>query len=145
MPSFLLPIDNTEARTVGALNEPVNLWQGPPTIGLVELQDINLAFELLKGERKSVNLGPMEVDPKKRRIKSMIGKPMEFFCTTNWELALGGRRLGTIPVLIHLPRFQANEIPGSRKLSITKGVDGEAWMTYSEHHDIGVYMARQRA
>lgn len=109
-----------------------------------DLQDINLAFELLKGERKLVNLGPMEVDGKSKRIKALIGKPLEFFCTTNWEFELGGQRLGTIPIQIHLPEFEAHKVPGTSKVSITKGVNGKAWMTYAEHGDTGVFLTRNR-
>lgn len=109
---------------------------------LDDFQDINLAFELLRGERKSVNLGPVEIEPTDasgREIKSASG---EFLCTTTWEFAVGGKHVGDIPVMIEMPDYVMEEIPGTRKVRIAKGEHGKAWMTYSEHQDINSRFAR---
>lgn len=108
-----------------------------------DIQDINLAFELLRGERKSVNLGPLEVELTDASASEMTRVTGEFLCTTTWEFAVGGKQVGDIPIMIELPDYVLEKIPGTGKVLIARGEHGKAWMTYSEHKDVGSRFARK--
>jgi hypothetical protein len=110
---------------------------------LDDFQDINLAFELLRGERKSVNLGPLEVELTDASAIEMTRVAGEFLCTTTWEFAVGGNQVGNIPIMIELPEYVMEEIPDTRKVRIAKGEHGRAWMTYSDHDDVSSRFARK--
>jgi hypothetical protein len=107
-----------------------------------EFQDINLAFELLKGERKAVNLGPIEVEPRDKAAMKMTRVPGELLCTTTWLFALGGQAVGSIPIEINLPDYVVETVRKTGKVRITKGAHGKAWMTYAEHGDTSSRVVR---
>jgi hypothetical protein len=108
-----------------------------------DFQDINLAFELLRGERKSVNLGPLEVEPAEDGARDMSRVAGEFFCTTTWEFAVAGKQVGDIPIMIELPDYVMEELPDTHKVRIAQGEHGKAWMTYSEHQDVNSRLVRK--
>jgi hypothetical protein len=112
---------------------------------LDDFQDIDLAFELLRGERKSVNLGPLEVELADASSREMTRVAGEFVCTTTWEFAIGGKHAGYIPIMIELPGYvlEEEEVPGATKVRIARGEHGKAWMTYSEHHDFSSSFVRK--
>ncbi|WP_369975494.1 hypothetical protein [Xanthomonas bundabergensis] len=98
-----------------------------------DFQDIDLVFELLRGEQKSVNLGPMEVSPINEEARGWREASGEFFCETQWALEVAGKVIGDIPVEIRMPGYVMETIPGSEKVRIVKGESGQAWLSYAKH------------
>lgn len=95
-----------------------------------DVSDIELAFALLKGERRPIGLGPIEFET--NEVPELTGN-REFFMTTTLSLALGGQPLANIPVAIGLPGFVVEERSSPTKLRLSKGEHGQAWISYAEH------------
>lgn len=96
-----------------------------------DISDIDLAFGLLKGERRAIGIGPMEFEPASG--SDFAQQQGEFYITTTMSFAICGRTLGDIPVGIELPGFGIEKIPDSSKYRLLKGNEGQAWISYSEH------------
>lgn len=87
-----------------------------------DFEDIDLAFDLLRGERKIVNLGPMVIS---------LGEDVEvptgqLVCTTCWELVISGKTVGDIPIEIDLRGYVVEPIPEQGKVRISRGEHGRA-------------------
>ncbi|CAM0998602.1 hypothetical protein EJMOOK_08045 [Rhodanobacter sp. Root179] len=94
-----------------------------------DIGDIDLAFALLKGERRPVDIDPMEFDP----VASLEGVANNFYCTTILSLEIFGQPLGEIPVGIDLSDFLIEKLPNSTRVRLSKGETGQAWISYAEH------------
>ncbi len=95
-----------------------------------DVGDIDLAYMLLKGERRAIDLGPIEFEPD-RPIGSAGNT---FFCTTTLAFAILGWPLGHIPVAIELANYSLEEVANSSRMRLTKGETGQAWISYAESH-----------
>lgn len=97
-----------------------------------DIGDIDLAFALLKGERRAVNVGPIELDPV-LPLADVLDK--NFYCTTTLAMTIFGQLLGEIPVGIELSGFLTERLPGGEKVRLSMGETGQAWISYAEHDD----------
>lgn len=105
-----------------------------------DIGDIDLAFALLKGERRSVNIGTIEFDPVVPLVE-VLGK--NFHCTTTLSLTIFDQLLGEIPVGIELSDFVTERLPDSEKVRLSMGETGRAWIYYAEHDDENNRLARK--
>jgi hypothetical protein len=94
-----------------------------------DYSDINLAYSLLKGERRDVNVGPLELELNSGFIPKPNG---EFLVTTTVIFSLGGQVLCSIPVRIELPGYKLECVPGTARHQLVRGTDGQAWATFAE-------------
>lgn len=97
-----------------------------------DFEDIDLAFELLRGAKKSVNIGPMEVDLSNNGALRPTKVAGEFLCETQWSLEVAGKEVGNIPVEISMTNYVMDVIPNSNRVSITKDERGQAWLRHSK-------------
>lgn len=124
------------ARTMGRLHLVARTLDSNYTIplgfdvSLEEMGDIDLAFALLKGERRSVGVGSFDFDPK---IAFASVKDSLLLITSNFVLSLGDDVVGSIPVSIELTGYQIEPIEGSSRFRVAKGTEGQAWIYHDEH------------
>ncbi len=105
-----------------------------------DLGDIDLAYALLKGERRPIGLGPIEFLP----VQSLDGiSNGKFYCTTTLSLALLDQPLGDIPVVIELSDYVLEAMPDCR-VRLDKGERGQAWISYAEHGDSDSWITQAR-
>lgn len=105
-----------------------------------DVDDINMAFELLRGTRIPIELGPIEFTPSGTIDPDIEG---DFYCTTMMSISVAGARLGEIPIGIELPGRRLEEVEGTTRYRIVAGADSKTWMSYSEHGDQGNAIARR--
>ena len=109
-----------------------------------DFQDIDFAYELLRGARRSVSLGPMEVDPISREARDLVKSPGALYCRTQWLFEVAGRSVGEIPVEIDMSGYVMEEIPGTNKVLISKGEHAQAWVMHEKHTDASSRIVRNR-
>lgn len=97
-----------------------------------DIGDIDLAFALLKGERRAVNVGPIELVPV-LPLADVLGE--NYYCTTTLSMTIFGHLLGEIPVGIELSGFLTERLPDGKKFRLSMGETGQAWISYAEHDD----------
>ncbi|OOG62258.1 hypothetical protein B0E46_13540 [Rhodanobacter sp. B04] len=105
-----------------------------------DVGDIDLAFALLKGERRSVNIESIELDPVLPLV-DVLDK--NFYCTTTLSLTIFGQLLGEIPVGIELSGFLIERLPDSEKVRLSMGETGRAWISYAKHDNEKNRLARE--
>ena len=103
-----------------------------------DCEDIDLAFGLLRGERKYVNLKPLEVSASAEDVSDIDGL---LLLRTNWDLTICGERIGSIPIEIALPDYRLERIQGAGKFCIVKGVL-PAELRYQKHGDTDMHITR---
>jgi hypothetical protein len=124
------------ARIIGRLHLVAKALDSPMRLpadfefSASDVEDIDLAYHLLRGERPRVNVGPVEFEP-----TNDLPRVGELYWTTTLSLSLFDQPLGDIPVCIECSDFQIEAIPGSSKFRISKGETGVAWISYFEHED----------
>ncbi|CAM5407178.1 hypothetical protein ECAE60S_02052 [Eoetvoesiella caeni] len=97
-----------------------------------EVNDIDLAYTLLKGDRCSVQVARLEFEP----TQSFDGVTTDsVYCTNTLSITVLDQLLGHIPIAIELSAYVIEPVPDSTKLRLTKGVNGEAWIYYAEHEN----------
>lgn len=106
-----------------------------------DVGDIDLAFALLKGERRSVNIGTIEFEP----VVPLVEVSGEtFYCTTTLSLTINDQLLGEILVGVELSDFLIERLPDSEMVRLSMGEAGRAWISYAEHDDeSGRFLARK--
>jgi len=110
-----------------------------------DFQDIDFAYELLRGSRQAVSLGPMEVDPISPEACDMVSAPGAFYCRTQWLFEVAGRPLGEIPLEIDMTGYVMEKIAGSNKVLISKGKGAQAWVMHQRHTETNSRIRRTRA
>jgi hypothetical protein len=96
-----------------------------------DAEDIELAYALLKGEKKSIQINPLDFE-----LMPSMEVPFHdgvFFITTLFSFAVADMELGEIPVRIYLCGYQISQSPRQNMLRLEKGMHGEAWISYHEH------------
>lgn len=109
-----------------------------------DFQDIDFAYELLRGSRRAVSLGPMEVDPVSPEACDMVKSPGALYCRTQWLFEVAGRLVGEIPIEIDMSGYVMEEIPGTNKVLFSKGKDAQAWVMHEKHTETNGRIARGR-
>jgi hypothetical protein len=110
-----------------ALNSPLVLDDGIE-ITKREAYDIDLAYALLKGERREADGFSAEVEG---IDDQSVSGDFIFQVCTNLELTVGGRVLGTVPIVVDLERFTIERSSGKQMLIGSPAA--ETWVSYSEH------------
>lgn len=110
------------------------------TLSSDDVDDIDMAFELLRGTRIPIELGPIELTP-----SSTIDPETEcdFYCTTIMSISVSGVFLGDIPIGIELPRRRLEKIEGTTRFRIVVGADSRTWMMYADHGEQGNAMMQR--
>lgn len=99
-----------------------------------ELQEIDFAYSVLKGESRDICLGTMEVTLREGfDINNCQG--MDLLVTTIFQLEIFGQTLCRLPISIELINFQLDTITNTGKLKLTQGSKGIARASYNEDHD----------
>lgn len=104
-----------------------------------DIGDIDLAYALLKGERRSVSPGPISFN-----FEDLPDyKPdYEFLCTSRLCLTIFGQPLGEIPIIVQLSGYKLELDPANKKGRIIQGEEAQGWLSYSEHDDVEGKMTR---
>jgi hypothetical protein len=97
-------------------------------ISATDCTDINLAYALLKGERRKIGVGPLELELKGPAEQRLRG---HFLVTTTMVFSIGARELCALPVRIELPGYHLEEVVDSGRHRLIKGEDGQAWISYA--------------
>lgn len=97
----------------------------------IELEEIELAYALLKGESRLINVGVMEVTPREGFGISDC-QDMDMLVCTTLRVKLFEQLLCSLPISVELIGFQFEVIPGSSTLRFTQGPQGVARATYDE-------------
>ena len=99
------------------------------TLGASELEDINLAYALLHGDRPAIKLGPFEFEP---QIALDSAGPHAFMITSTLRFEFGGRVLGDVPVRIDLVDYQLHAVEGTPRLQVAPGPQAKAYIAYDD-------------
>lgn len=120
-----------------ALNSPLVL-DNEIELSDRETFEIDLAYALLKGERREANGFSAEVDGIDDQL---IPEDFVFQVCTSLTLTVGGQALGTIPVIVDLERFTIER--SSRKQMLIGSPGSRAWVSYSDHGHPDLIMRKQ--
>lgn len=95
-----------------------------------EIGDIDLAYLLLKGDRRRVQLDRLEFDAHPTLAGGVVcsGKYLDTLTFT-----VNGHHLGDIPVTIELTDYVSESVAGSDRSRLVMTDDSEAWIAYDEH------------
>lgn len=107
-----------------------------------EISDINLAYRLLKEERISVNVGPVDFDAHTPPPDPIPGAA--FFMQSSLSIDIAGQHLGTIPVIVDFDGFSMEHLPASGKYRLVSNTGGKAWLYYDEHGRTDAKLARKK-
>ena len=91
-----------------------------------DVADIELAFALLKGERRLVGVDVLDADLLQQIDASRL---RTFHVRTTLQLSFAGRKVGSVPVMVDLENYIV-ELPTPDKLRLIKGEKGLAWIAY---------------
>ncbi len=97
-----------------------------------ELNEIDLAYTLLKGERRKIEIMTLIFEP---TGEINISDDHDFAYTTLLNTRILDQSLCEIPVLIELYGYQLEEIPNSKNYRLLQGDTGTAWISYAENPD----------
>ncbi|MCC4634310.1 DUF4365 domain-containing protein [Xanthomonas dyei] len=115
------------------------------TFSVEDFQDIDFAYELLRGSRQAISLGPMEVDPISPEACDIVNAPGALYCMTQWLFEVAGRPVGEIPLEIDMTGYVLEKMEGSNKVLISKGEGAQAWVMHEKHTDTTGRIRRNRA
>jgi DNA polymerase III psi subunit len=104
-------------RIAKALNSPLVL-DDEFELSEREAYEIDLAYALLKGERREANGFSADVDGIDDQL---IPEDFVFQVCTSLELTVGGRVLGTVPIVVDLERFTIDRSSGKQMLMGSPG------------------------
>lgn len=105
-----------------------------------DVETIDLAFSLMKGERIQINLGPQEIEPE---LPLNEVSPDSLYTTTTMALSIFGAPLGEIPVGIEYSGFTMENVPGSKTVRLLQGDGGKAWISRAEQNEVGEWLGRE--
>lgn len=106
-----------------------------------EVEDIDLAYTLLKGDRCPVQAVQFEFEP----TQSFEGVTADsVYCTNTLSITVLDQLLGHIPIAIEFSAYVIEPVPDSTKLRLTKGESGEAWVYYAEHENNEGWLVEMR-
>ena len=109
-------------------------------MSLQDVEDIDLAFALLKGDRRKIRIGAQEFEP----AQPMGGiDPDLLYTTTTIAFSLFGQLLGEIPVGIDYTGFVLEQVPGSMSVRLSRGENGQAWISHAEQDAHGEWVNRK--
>jgi hypothetical protein len=95
-----------------------------------ELSEIELAYTLLKGERREIKISTFEFEPTE---EININDDHDFAYTTLLKIKILDQLLCEIPVLIELYGYQLKKISGSKNLRMVQSNTETAWISYAEN------------
>ena len=102
------------------------------SIPLIELNDINIAFSILRGEKQLANsLLSLRLEPSKG---IPVTKKINMFGRKTIAFQLLGQELCRVPVRFDLINCQTEHIPNSTDMLITPGNDGKAWLSFADDY-----------
>ena len=104
-----------------------------------EVDDINLAYALLRGERPFVKVAPIEFEPTEPIQGDGMG---EIACTTTLELKVLGQVLGRVPVRIEFVGYVLEPGVTENKFRLVDKGQGKASVSYDEHGQNGISVRR---
>lgn len=96
-----------------------------------DIDDVDLAYGLLKGERRRTNVGNLDAD---LNDEIDLDRPYSFHVGTTLLMSFDGQVLGSIPIRVDLEDYIA-EKPLPKKLRLSKGENGQAWISYCQEPD----------
>lgn len=96
-----------------------------------EISNLFLAYDLLRGERRTVELTQVDFTP---ADATQIAQGEKFYITTAIRLTVGGRLLGVIPIAFDLDNYTHIVLETNQHRLITDN-DGRAVIYYNEHGD----------
>lgn len=99
-----------------------------------EIDEIELAYLLLKGDSKDICIESLEVTPK-ADFDFEHYQGGDFFCTTTLRIELFGQILCELPISVQLIDFQLDKIPASSRIKFIQGERGVARASYAESFD----------
>jgi len=103
---------------------------GALSISIAEVANIDLAFGLLKGERRSGSVESFDFDSEADVETS--GEGMLFFASS-LAIAINGNQVGTVPIEMELPGYSVQRGEAGSPHRMVKGPQAEAWIFYAKH------------
>jgi hypothetical protein len=95
-----------------------------------DVSSIHLAHALLKGERLSATLEPIEFEA---ISPPQFGAREDFHVRTSLVFELSNQVLGTITAAMDLANFAVEALPESSRFRLTQDQDSSVWLYYSDH------------
>ena len=135
------------ARTIGRLHQVARTLDSELKLSEdfvfseEDFSDIYLAYLLLKGEKRAINLGPIEFEPS-HAFDSR--KKHDFVITTSIMFAICGENLGAIPVVIELQDATIEAIPDTSKYRLSQAEGASSWISYDEDGDVDHAIVQRR-
>jgi len=105
-----------------------------------DISNIHLVHAILRGQRKRINLGPIEFT-----APVPIEARGRFLITTELELQLADQVLGPVPVAIDLEGYMLETVESPATYRLASGANSRAVMYYNEGGAVDAFIAPVRA